>query len=274
MLINLYLTYKSKKKSSKYIIFPIPQQTSTQKILYQRIFPKTSCKLLKDTRYNNQFYLTKDIKTIKYFALVKLTKKANEELLKNPKLFLEKDRFVIPDHPEIKEIAAKLKAKTQISTVKRAFEYTVEKLKYKNPIKGLYSLNDALKVLNGKKDGVDCGGFSVFLISLLRNLKIPSRLAVGFLLTKNFISQILNFSFLTFNFLYMHAWVEVFTKERGWLSLDPSIEWRRRKGLTKRNTTFDKFFDDRILFSYGEDFSIKLNNKKFEIDILQNVIEI
>lgn len=273
MLISLILKHKIKPKIKSIAIIPKPQNTPFQKIFFEKTFGiKTLLEI--EEKYKNKFFTVnlKNLQNCKnFYYLAVLNLGWRKQTIKITKEWLSKDGFINPSHPEIKNIAKKLKANSEIQTVKNAFKFVVENLKYDRPIKGLYSVNSALEVLKGKSSGVDCGGFSTLLISILRSLNIPSRLAVGFLIKPkklNTFLSIFNFAFLIFNFLTMHAWVEVFTKEKGFLSLDPSVYWRYKKGMSKRKTFWSRYFEDRIVFSYGEE--LKFKNHK--IDLLQHVI--
>ncbi|HID07205.1 MAG TPA: transglutaminase domain-containing protein, partial [Armatimonadetes bacterium] len=247
MLINLVLKRKIKKQPGrKLFIIPKPQNTFFQKIIFEKIL-SVNPTTFKEKKFYNQFYYLslkniKNTKSIYYLALLKLNKRKTP--IKINTFWLEKNRFINPYNPQIQKFARKLKKHNDLETIKQSFKFTVEKLKYDAPIKGLYRLENALEVFSGKRKGVDCGGFSVFLISLLRSLKIPSRLAVGFVIRQKFLKVLhtLRFSFLTQNSLYMHAWVETFSKEKGIISIDPSVEWRRKKGLTRRESFKTDFF--------------------------------
>ncbi len=280
VLISLFLTHKIKKRGKKFFIFPKPQNTPFQKIFFEKGFG-ARYSIEREKNYGNKF-LAVDLKKLrqkekKFYYLALLNLGWRKKPIKITKSWLQEDRFIQPNLSEIKKIAQRVKSTSQngkineIETVKNAFDFVVENLKYDRPIKGLYSTKEALEALRGKTSGVDCGGFSTFLIAILRSLKIPSRLAVGFLIKMNKLNNfLLTFDFCALNFalLSMHSWVEVFTKEKGFLSLDPSVYWRYKKGLSKRKTYWGKYFKDRIVFSYGEDF----NFRNYKIDILQNAI--
>jgi len=108
----------------------------------------------------------------------------------------------------------------------------------------------------------DCGGFSTFLASLLQTVNIPSRLVVGFLIKKDWVSRILtfNFSLLTFNFLKIHAWLEVMLPNKSWFPIDAST------------SKFGQIPANRLVTSFGCDFNIKINNSNYQIDLLQKPV--
>jgi len=70
----------------------------------------------------------------------------------------------------------------------------------------------------------------------------------------------------------MHVWPEIQLPDKTWFPIDPAIEWRRTKRLTKRLGGFGFIPDDRLIISFGEDFKININGEKFIIDILQHPI--
>ncbi len=273
--MNLFLKYTTpnKNKIGEYLVFPIPQNSNNQ--LREKLEIKSSLKfkLFNEPKYKNEFIvfkLSKNRDKLQINTKVKLLKTKNNIKKNNFKPYFVKDRFINYQDKKIKNLSQKiiLKEKKPYQQIKKIYDFTVNNLTYDKPIKGLYSYKQAIEVLEGKRSGVDCGGFSTLLISLLQSQNIPARLVVGYLKNKSFLSKI----FLTFNLLTMHAWVEALLPNNTYLSLDPSIEWRRKKGLTKRKGGFGEIPNDRIIFSYGQDFSINLKNKNYNINILQHPI--
>ncbi|MFN4213081.1 MAG: transglutaminase-like domain-containing protein, partial [Microgenomates group bacterium] len=192
----------------------------------------------------------------------------------NKKFKIINDRFINGKNPQIKKFARQIvgKEKNLQKIIKKLYSFTLDYLTYGKPIEGLYSHKQALK-----EKITDCGGFSTFLASLLQSINIPSRLIIGFLIKKNiikYLGSMFYFSRYTFHDLLIHAWLEALLPDGSWFPLDPSIEWRRNKGLTKREGGFGFVPDDRLVISYGEDFKIKIDNKIHQIDILQNPVYI
>ena len=188
-----------------------------------------------------------------------------------PKLLISPNRFINGKDPKIISLAQKVVDTEQnlSSAMRKLYDFTLNYLTYGKPIDGLYTYKQAVE---GRI--IDCGGFSTFLASLLQSLGIPLRLVAGFLIKNDFIARLktFNFSFLTFNFLMMHAWLEVLLPNNVWFPLDPSIEWRRQKGLTVREGGFGYIPSDRLVTSFGEDFEINLNDKTYKIDLLQKPV--
>jgi transglutaminase-like putative cysteine protease len=154
--------------------------------------------------------------------------------------------------------------------VKKLYDFTLEYLTYGKPIDGLYPYSQALN-----EKITDCGGFSTFLSSLLQSKNIPARLVIGFIIKKNLFLDFLstfNFCLLTFDSLLIHAWLEILLPDGSFFPLDPSIDWRRKKGLTKRQGGFGFIPDDRLVTSCGCDFDLNINGKNYKIDLLQKPI--
>ena len=145
----------------------------------------------------------------------------------------------------------------------RINNFVLEYLKYGKPIEGLHPYTQEIE-----ERVTDCGGFSTLMLSLFQSLKIPARLVVGYIINENFISRILSHS----KFLLMHAWPEALLPDGSWFPFDPSLEWKRAKGLTRRQGGFGCIPDDRLVVSYSQNFMIDHEVKPIRLDILQNPI--
>jgi len=187
----------------------------------------------------------------------------SSQLLSKYVFLFKPNRFINGYSLKIKKIARNwLKEKNLKKIIISVNNYVKNNLTYGNPIWGLYSFSQALKI---KK--VDCGGFSTLAVSLFQALKIPSRLVVGFLLRK--ISP-LNLIFpLSFASFQMHAWLEVLLPNGVWFPLDPALEWRQERGLTRRKGGLGFISADRLVTSFGCDFKIKIKDKIYQMDLLQ-----
>ncbi|GEM_PF-1143214 len=176
----------------------------------------------------------------------------------------EADRFVNGADAQIKTIVRKIinHEKNIKAIFTSLYQFILRYLTYGQPIDGLHTYKQALE-----EKVTDCGGFSTLLMSLLHSLNIPSHLVVGFIIKDNFLAEI--FFPLTFNSLLMHVWVEAMLPDKSWFPLDPAIEWRRRKGLTQRQGGFGYIPADRLVVSYGQNFTININNRKYQIELLQ-----
>jgi len=179
------------------------------------------------------------------------------------------DKYISSTGSDLVALNRKLIPADKVSeeqVVKHLYYGLIDYLEYGNPIDGLYTFSQALK---DKK--TDCGGFATLLASLLKVNGIHSRLVVGYLLSKKRKTQLKRLiqKKLTFNDISMHAWLEVPTSQ-GWFPLDPSIEWKRLRGLSHRQGGFGYTPDDRLVVSYGHNLSMKINKKEYSFPILQH----
>lgn len=136
------------------------------------------------------------------------------------------------------------------ATIRQCYDQTITNLQYGAPIPGLYTLEDVTRL-----PAVDCGGFSVYLISLLAAAKIPARLVAGF------------WAGYTHN--TMHAWVEAQLPDGRWLPLDPSTDWLRQRRRTKKLGGFGQVGSDRIVISLGSDHVIHYQQQTYAVGMLQ-----
>lgn len=139
----------------------------------------------------------------------------------------------------------------EFSIIRRCYDYVVTQLTYGNPIEGLYTADDALRL-----PCVDCGGFSSLLGAMLAARGIPSRLLVGF--ETGFPNGL------------MHAWLEARLADGRWVVLDPSVDYLSRRGRTRRLGGFGSVGSDRIVFSIGSDFILPIASQKVAVRILQH----
>ena len=184
---------------------------------------------------------------------------------------LKKSRFINGSDLQVLKLSEMIikKEKDLNRIIYKIFNFVLEYLSYGKPIKGLHSYKQALT-----ERVTDCGGFSTFMASLMQSIGIPCRLVAGFLLRENFHTKLLSILkfHLNFDFLVMHAWLEILLPDKSWFPLDASMEWRRIKGLTKRQGGYGYIPADRLVLSFGDDFSVDIKNKTYCIDILQHPI--
>lgn len=268
--INKYL-------DKKYCLFALPQTNDYQTISDLSIAPQP--KIIKEKKWGNELALftlndVKDKIKISFqqkpkeihkiigssFLLNSIQPKISPNSLINgkDKTIINITKKIIGTEKRIDIIAKKL------------YIFTLEYLTYGKPIEGLYPYSQALK-----ERVTDCGGFSTFLLSLFQSVGIHGRLVVGFIVKESIYSKLFsNFEFCTLNFefLIMHAWLEILLPDNSWFPMDPSVEWKRNKGLSKRKGGFGFIPADRLVVSYGEDFSINIKDKLYQIDIFQNPI--
>ncbi len=112
--------------------------------------------------------------------------------------------------------------------MKMCNEFVIGYLSYGNPIDGLYTAKEARE-----KRVVDCGGFDTLLQDELQKKGIQSNVVAGFWSDGK-----------------MHAWLEI----EGTIPVDPSVEYLRRQGRTKKSGRLGFVGSDRIAISSGGEF--------------------
>ncbi len=267
----LQFNLKIKGQKDRLTFFSLPKTNKYQTISHLR-YAKKNFIQAKDKNYNNEILiLNKDSE--EYISFKAVLKSIEKPILQDVKgKFIYNDSFVGSKDFKVKQLAKKLKGKTVKDTIINTYQFVVEYLEYGYPYKGLYPYSQALR------DRItDCGGFSTFLMSLLSANKINSRLVVGYLVKNNRTTKLLTklpAISLTFDNLYMHVWVEAEYLSNLWLTLDPSLEKRRAKGLTTRKGGLENLAADRLVLSFGHNLQVFIKKKKYTLPILQDPINI
>lgn len=271
---------------NKHTLFAIPQSNQYQTI--SQCIIKPDAKIIRDEIWNNKILYVDTKTNLTFHQQPKIVNQKinpawtmqnySPQLIKKYSFLLKPSRFINGQDARIKKIMDDLKiAPAKVTPlfmmINSLYQYALNDLTYGKPIDGLYSYNQALT-----EKVTDCGGFSTLLLSLLQSVNVPARLVVGFLLNKNNIIQkvfpMLHATCYMFHDLSMHVWIEVLLPNSTWFPLDPAVEWRRSRGLSKRQGGFGIIPTDRLVVSYGQDINIKINNRKYQIDILQKPINI
>ena len=264
--VHAYYQQEQPEDACKAILVPLPLETDTQKILSKpQVIPKENL-LIHDKHHNYNVGLIKNVHEKRTQCSVII--KSNPIVYKENGNFLLSDYRVKLEQDDNKWISAKDKniENIQKSIVKSEdnvmrvistiYQYVLNTLTYGNPIEGLYSYKDALE-----KGRVDCGGFGTLLAALLGNAGIPNRLVVGFCTVSD-----------KSNNLSMHAWNEAYLPDGSVVPLYPSIEWKRKRGITNRCGGFGYVGSDRVIVSYGVNHRIKIDNKEYILPLLQHPI--
>jgi len=262
-----------KENRGNWLIFALPQTNHYQTITNLSVNPKPHL-LIKEKHFSNQIAIfNKSSAELKFlYHSQEIKKQLPNEFevgdYENNQSF-RSSRFINGNDKKIKEMARQVinEHKTLNDVVNKLYYFSMNYLTYGKPIDGLYPYNQALK-----EKTTDCGGFSTFLASLLQSQGIPCRLVIGYLIKKNFLVNFFSafdLSLLTFNSLFIHTWLELKLPDNSWFPLDPSVEWRRTKGLSRRQGGFGHIPADRLVVSYGEDFNLEINGKIYQIDLLQ-----
>lgn len=248
--------------------FSLPMTNQYQTINNLRTNP-SSCILVKDKKWGNQVIInTSSVSFLHHPKVVSQEIPENltlEESQENSQSILV-DRFVSGKDRDIILMTKKIvgQEKNLKKIIKKLFNHTIERLTYGRPYEGLYTYKQALE-----EKVTDCGGFSTLLISLFQSLNLPSRLVVGYQLKPSFIKSLLSKTglvseifALTFRSLYPHVWVELKLPNGKWFPLDP----------TSHPVGFGSIPADRLVLSYGEDFDLNIQGKKYKVDLLQKTI--
>lgn len=187
-----------------------------------------------------------------------------------PPIYFNEDSFVNRKDEKIVALTKKIVGNEQhvSSIISSLYKHTISFLSYENPIDGLYPYSQALT-----NKQTDCGGYSTFLSSCLQSLGIPTRLVLGFVFTPRFYSSLPFITYSLRNF-FMHAWLEVMLPDSSWFPLDPSVEWRRSNGFSKRQGGFGTFPADRLVVSKGHNLTLPAKVKTYHFDIIQKPLYI
>ncbi len=266
------------KKKGKYCVFGIPKNNEYQVVKNILFDPKpTFIQAVNPWDNNMAIFSLKNVKdkiTLSFSTQpINIRKKINPLLTFSDYHQIKKissNRFINGNNKHIRQQTNKIlnNEKNILTIATNLYRHTLQFLSYGHPIIGLYSY---LQVL--KNQTTDCGGFSTYLLSLFQSTGIPGRLVIGFIIKKNLklkILSLMDLKLLNFDSLLMHAWIEIQLPDGSWFPMDPATEWRRMKGLTKRLGGFGIISNDRLVISYGEDFKINVDEKKFIIDIIQH----
>ncbi len=242
----------------RYYILPLPLETGTQKTISPiSLIPSATKFIERKSVYKAAVY---DLGRLSERRILLRT-----DIRTEPLVYRQKQTYRLSDYlkPETSMKDARVNAIVRgvvgkendlFALMRRLYEYVLEKLVYDNPIEGLYTYREALK-----KKRVDCGGFASLLSALLSGAGIPNRLVAGFLKKKGSRTN-----------LSMHAWLEAVLPDGSVFPMDPSVEWRRRRGQTARYGGFGYVGSDRVVTSYGTDHRLLVGGKIYSCPILQN----
>lgn len=267
MQLSYRVRFSFEKKAGKHAVFSLPQTNEYQEIQELSVEPKP-VKLDSD-EWGNTVAEFAEKTELRFLYLPKAIEKTiNEQFLIQPQK-IRNNRFINGQDPRIKKLTGQLvKNERHVAKVARTFyEFVLGYLTYGKPIEGLYPYSQALE-----EKVTDCGGFSTLLLSLFQSVGIHGRLVVGFVTKEKLLTKLLSrFEIypLTFEFFSMHAWTEILLPDDSWFPMDPSVEWRRNHNQSKRDGGFGKISSDRLVTSFGQDFSITVHGTKHRIDLLQ-----
>ena len=144
----------------------------------------------------------------------------------------ELTNLVLPHHPHIESVANELWSQSDdiIDYARRCYEYTATHLNYIEPSNNLQDI-----INNG---GGDCGSFTSYYVSLLRNRNIPSRHVVAVMGQDNY-----------------HVWAEFYLQNYGWIPVDPTF---------KHGNPYGDYFGHKNSPHYITTLGVELNNYKLQ----------
>ncbi len=145
-----------------------------------------SYKMIEDGLGNQILHFT--FSNIPPFSTKIIHIKSNLEFLSKPKpieventqLFLQPEQFIQSDHPEIVQLAKKLKGEDQLQTVSNIFNWVANEINYIGYVK---NVRGALYALRNKKG--DCTEFVYLFVALCRANDISARAIGGYVCPGN-----------------------------------------------------------------------------------------
>ena len=145
--------------------------------------------------------------------------------------FLKKEAYINPGHKKMLEVASTIHGSSEEEIVRNVFQFVTNHMEYRR-----FNQQERGAVLALKQGKGDCTEYSELMVSLCRAKDIPARLVYG---------AAVGGDNLRGNFL--HNWVEVYFKGRGWVPFDPTFA---DCPFDDCPTTFDRMPATYIYFSF------------------------
>ena len=117
--------------------------------------------------------------------------------------YLTAERYIECDQPEVRTLAAKADGAGDIETVEALYDSVIRTLRVSG-----YQIEDGGALAAVRERQGDCTEHSDLLVALCRSRGIPARVCEGLITDYSDVPR--------------HAWVEVFTREHGWVPFDPA----------------------------------------------------
>lgn len=156
--------------------------------------------------------------------------------------FLQKEKYLEIDNPEIRKIAESIEEGTQLETVRNIYNYVIDNMEYTSI--GRRDLGAAKALRQGKGD---CTEYSDLFVALCRARGIHARSCVGYTVQHD-VSQ------------SRHNWAEVYLDDYGWVPFD--LIWGNRKDPFFREQAFSRLSPVYIYLSYLRNDEV-LHNYQF-----------
>ena len=118
--------------------------------------------------------------------------------------FLKQEEHVEKDYAQVEQIVKGITGRTELEIVQNIYRYVIDNMEYK-----IYDEKDVrLRKVIWEKKG-DCSEYCDLFVALCRAKKIPARFLTGYITKSSSTPK--------------HSWVEVYFKEYGWVSFDPTL---------------------------------------------------
>lgn len=200
----------------------IPPDNNYQKIVLEKIEPKpTDVVADDDGNFLAKYKLRpKEKITVAVAGEVEVFskpfRKINDSLSDNQKnIYTQPQRYWETDNAFIKDKAAELK------TPEKIYEFVTNYLTYNNDRlnEAKIERKGAASAYSSPKDSV-CMEFTDLFIAIARAAKIPTREVEGYAYTQN--ERLRPLSLNLYEGDVLHAWVEYWDNEKGWVQVDPT----------------------------------------------------
>jgi len=152
-------------------------------------------------------------------------KKEPEEI--KPKKYLKQQMNFQVKNKKIKEIAKNIGGDTDEEIARNIYQYVMDELEYKSFSQHNRGAKKA--IITGKGD---CTEYSELMVTLCRAKGIPARIVTGVVISQSKNPQ--------------HNWVEIYLREYGWISVDPT-HGDHKDAIT----TFENLQNKYIYFNYS-----------------------
>lgn len=164
---------------------------------------------------------------------------------------------------DTQNIARILKANTEFETLKKVWEFTFKYLQYKKDKQGVEQVRRPCRSWWDRHTGVDCDCMTVFIASILTNLKIPFRIRLaGYGMTQNF-EHVYVVAILGDRKIIMDTVVHEFNKEvKPTFKKDLTMELEYLNGFDEENQPLNTDQEALLLFSDGNGFGSLFKKKE------------
>lgn len=160
--------------------------------------------------------------------------KSGNSYFKEPNLseYLRAEKYIEKDDPMIQEVAARIVASSELSTVKAIYDYVIDNMDYNTGYAKIFGAAAAIR----EKKGV-CKEYANLFVALCRAKGIPARVVHGYM--------------VEWPSKPRHDWAEVYLIECGWVPFEPTIIDKEK--TKDRNVLFHHLNDTYLYTLYGNE---------------------